>query len=489
MKTVKEKQRKYINQILCAHVLDALRKLPSNIVQCCITSPPYWGLRAYSGEQNRIWGGKDDCKHKWQQCYPAGESSDDTSDPKYSMARTNHSRLKENICLKCGAYWGALGLEAIHDCMAWAKGEPPCAVCYVCHIRTVFAQVRRVLRDDGTLFLNMGDCYATSASGRCATETKAIGKDDRTFRDKPFSTVGTGLKPKDLVGIPWRSALALQADGYTLRSDIIYAKNNPMPESVVDRPTKGHEYLFLLTKSAGKPTYWTHRDGLGARTKPKPDYRWIHKETGQKVAVEPANKDNWRRINLWKGHDYYYDADAIREPHQSKIPTYDFFNKPQCVKKEGKLEKGRLRWRGMNLGALGLPRMGHPLGRNKRSVWTISTEPVKEAHFATFPKKVVRPCILAGTSPKACAHCGAPYERMHNSINALGWSPTCDCKPPDDSGKCLVLDPFIGSGTVAIEALNNGRAYIGIDISKEYVAMAKKRIKQETQQAALFKKG
>jgi DNA modification methylase len=120
---------------------------------------------------------------------------------------------------------------------------------YVEAMRAVFAEVRRVLRADGTLWLNMGDCYATQVNGRSAADTKALGNDNRTFRDKPFSTIGNGLKPKDLCGLPWRVAFALQADGWYLRSDIIWSKPNPMPESAKDRPTRAHEYVFLMSKS------------------------------------------------------------------------------------------------------------------------------------------------------------------------------------------------------------------------------------------------
>jgi DNA modification methylase len=122
-----------------------------------------------------------------------------------------------------------------------------------------------------------------------------------------------------------------------------------------------------------------------------------------------------------------------------------------------------------------------PLGFN------VNTKPFSQAHFAVFPKELITPCLLAGTSPKACGHCSAPYVRITKPTReTLGWQPTCNCTPPDPIGKCLVLDPFIGSGTTAIEALNNNRTYLGIDISKQYTTMAQTRIKQETRQSSLF---
>jgi DNA modification methylase len=141
-------------------------------------------------------------------------------------------------------YWGLRDYGVVGQ-----LGLEPSLAEHVETMRSVFAEVRRVLRADGTLWLNYGDSYATAPNGRSAADTKAAGRDDRTFRDKPFSTVGNGLKAKDLCGTPWGVAFALQADGWWLRSDIIWSKPNPMPESITDRPTKAHEYVFLMSKS------------------------------------------------------------------------------------------------------------------------------------------------------------------------------------------------------------------------------------------------
>ena len=220
------------------------------------------------------------------------------------------------FCRRCGAWQGQLGLE-------------PTPELYVEHMVEVFREVKRVLRDDGTLWMNMGDSYATGAGkvGECPGggeqgERWKAGRGTHTAENsgrprlaamgpmtQPNRLPLPGLKPKDLVGIPWRLAFALQADGWWLRSDIIWAKPNPMPESVTDRPTKAHEYLFLLAKS-GEAQFWMHRDLPGMRVSPKPDWRWVHKETGEEVAERPSNPKEWKRINLWRGHDYFYDADA-----------------------------------------------------------------------------------------------------------------------------------------------------------------------------------
>lgn len=414
---------------------------------------------------------------------------------------------------------------------------------YVEHTVLIFREVWRVLRDDGTLWLNLGDSYANDTkwggqSGEKNYTSAAGGYGGQRLKRE------TGLKPKDLVGIPWRVAFALQGfavisidhiaalckaidnrdmnaldwfrAGFRLweelagmkwyynRSDIIWHKLNPMPESVTDRPTKAHEYIFLLTKS-GTPQYWTHRDGAGSRVEPDPDYRWINTITEEETAVEPPEwrtakapdgSKLWKRINLWQGHDYFYDAEAVREPGAIPAGTKaakgsaERFNTPGVNSRppEYKIYNGT---------------------RNRRSVWTIATQPFPGAHFATFPPKLIEPCILAGTSPKACEVCGAPWERMikregqkpgrdrnhggrtdgrarpaqwENGQNptttiTTGWQPTCSC-PNEGKARCLVLDPFIGSGTTALKALEHGRDFTGIEISELYARIADLRIEE-----------
>jgi site-specific DNA-methyltransferase (adenine-specific) len=248
-----------------------LKQLPSNFFRCCITSPPYWGLRDYGTE-------------------------------------------------------GQIGAE-----------EEPSD--YIGRLVTVFEQVRRVLTEDGTLWLNIGDSYTSGNRSYRAPDKKSPVR-AMSYRAK----TPTGLKPKDLVGIPWRLAFALQQAGWYLRSDIIWEKPNCMPESVKDRPTRAHEYLFLFSKSL----------------------------------------------------KYYYDCESILESS----------------------------------------------GRNRRTVWSVPTEPFSGAHFATFPPKLVEPCILAGSQPG-------------------DW----------------VLDPFFGSGTVGVVSEQQHRNYLGIELKPQYVQLAVKRIR------------
>jgi DNA modification methylase len=307
---------------------EVLATLPDASVQTCVTSPPYWGLRDY------------------------GVS-------------------------------GQIGLEAS------PQG-------FVDELVAVFREIRRVLRADGTAWVNLGDTYMAGRSGGVGERSTITSKRGANAareawakRGGPSHRSAPGLKPKDLVGIPWRVALALQADGWWLRSDVVWHKPNPQPENVTDRLSRAHEYLFLLAKS--------------------------------------------RR--------YYFDADAIREPLAPKTLT-TFGTVPRskgtddlgAVKSDNwaksiKERRPRLRPDGSYAGA------------NKRTVWTVAPEPFGEAHFATFPPKLVEPCILAG----------AP---------AGG----------------LVLDPFAGAGTTGLVATRLGRRFLGIELNPKYAEMARQRI-------------
>src|SRR5690606_6014925 len=230
---------------------------------------------------------------------------------------------------------------------------------YVERLVAVFREVRRVLRDDGTLWLNLGDSYArTGGTDRRVSDTAKVGSTRNTLvqMSDRTSKAPSGLKNKDLIGIPWRVAFALQADGWYLRSDIIWHKPNAMPESVKDRPTKAHEYVFLLTKS------------------PR----------------------------------YYYDTEAIKEP---------LARPEELLRKTPAVFGGRNKHGGYGTRKhSGNEYVGTYTGRNRRSVWTIATQPFPDAPFATFPDKLLEPCILAGTSPKACPKCGAPWERVVERI-------------------------------------------------------------------------
>jgi DNA modification methylase len=421
-------------RIIPGDCIAGLRTLPDESVHCCVTSPPYWGLRDYGHD-------------------------------------------------------GQIGLE-------------PTPEAYVARMVEVFREVRRVLRDDGTCWVNLGDSYAGSWGNQGRKETRGTqrpingpmlqrlraGKvhDDACCLDEdclcpagdgddiyPDKQSGTGswvndhptLKAKDLVGIPWRVAFALQADGWWLRQDIIWHKPNPMPESVRDRCTKAHEYVFLLTKS----------------------------------------------------ERYFYDAEAVSERS---------INDGKVVRlSEKSLSKAQATGRGVKPSgdALADSITVKPT-RNRRSVWTITTKPYSGAHFAVMPADLVEPCIKAGCPDQCCTMCGAGYERVTarqkhfesgsgrsgntiegkqdlaagetNStpdirmgpvveVRTLGWQPACDCAA---SGTIpgTVLDPFAGSGTTLAVAAELGRNAVGCELNPEYVLLAQQRIKEARSGVSLF---
>ena len=362
----------------------SLRLLADKSVHTVCTSPPYWGLRDY-GLEPSVWGGAEDCDHDF-------ESSERGWNNRHAVAmamgeegtekggKTNHRsfKLKDSVCTKCGAWLGQLGLEPTPDL-------------FIDHLVMVFDEIRRVLRDDGTIWVNLGDSYFSTTKGSGGTNPETSPMQSSKGRDnfQKFDPIrvhagDTGIKAKDLVGIPWMFAFAMRKAGWYLRSDIIWHKPNPMPESVTDRPTKSHEYVFLLSKS----------------------------------------------------DKYFYDADAIRENHSlesvARVQRTHHTDDHKWAKGPGDQSI-----------ANDLSQALHPNGRNKRSVWTVTTKSYRGAHFATWPLDLVEPMILAG-----CPEGGT------------------------------VLDPFSGSATTGLVALKNKRHYIGLDASKDYLKLATARVQE-----------
>ena len=369
--------------------IEGMKTLPDGSVHTCVTSPPYWGLRDY-GHYDQI------------------------------GAEKTPEEFVENMV-------------------------------------DVFREVRRVLRDDGTVWLNLGDSYASNGCYINAWLEKEHNKDKRhlhtnnheRYEDrKAFRGGSYNIKGKDLIGIPWRVAFALQADGWYLRQDIIWHKPNPMPESVIDRCTKAHEYIFLLSKS--QKYYYDH------------------------LAIREDGPTYVRKASGYKGEDYV-------KGHTSRTGGKNH--------KSGFADKDKV-----------------TVGRNKRSVWTVTTKPFRGAHFATFPKDLIEPCVLAGTSAHGCCSvCGAPWQRviektgefqrrwstnnadgspynsqgsMQNTYSTTGWEPTCKCADASVV-PCTVLDPFTGSGTTCVVALNHNRRFIGTELNPEYIKIARDRIADE----------
>jgi DNA modification methylase len=402
------------------------RRLPiaDGSVHCVVTSPPYFALRDY--QTGRWVGGDSGCDH--QQVQPQNRLGRETPGGRGGSFPTTERGYKD-ICGKCGARRvdAQLGLEPTPDD-------------FVAAMAGVFREVWRVLHPSGTVWLNMGDSYA----GGKPKDYNSNGWGDPGWKNTQSRDATTiGLKPKDLCMIPARLALALQADGWYLRSEIIWCKPNPMPESVTDRPTKSHEQVYLLSKQ----------------------------------------------------ERYYFDAEAVREPAPNNKNTH---------MKSGRNFTGDPREKRVaDLIGSGEP----PLVRNLRSVWTIATESFPGAHFATFPRKLVEPCIRAGTSERGCCpRCGAPWARevattyekprgesvigaakgldksngwsgypvLNKRVSTLGWRPSCSHGL--DPVPCTVLDPFAGSGTTLVVAEALGRRGIGVELSAEYLAIARRRL-------------
>lgn len=294
----------------------------------------------------------------------------------------------------------------------------------------VFEEVRRVLKPTGTCWMNYGDSYATSPNGRSAADVKELTDDDRTFRDKPFSTIQGTLKSKDLCGIPWRVAFALQDSGWYLRQDIIWAKPNPMPESIKDRCTKSHEYIFLLAK---RPKYYFDAEAIAEPVTASTVARLSQDVESQAGSDRIPGKTNGPMKAVgkasWKGSRF--DSGKTGEHQQGRSQRWE----------ERKAQGEPLRHGLDGAAACGASNVGVGDTRNKRSVWTVATQPFSEAHFATFPPDLIEPCILAG----------CPVGGM-------------------------VLDPFGGAGTTGLVADRLGRNAILIELNPEYAEIAERRL-------------
>ena len=462
-------------RLIGTDALPALDSLPERSVQAVITSPPYWGLRDY-GLPPSVWTpveyvpmtglppiqvpagmrGDDwaDCDHDWGEWTERHETREGvtagktrTSDRCYGEASrrfngAHHTHIHGQFCQRCGAWRGCLGLE-------------PDPHLYIGHLVQVLRAIRRVLRDDGTVWLNLGDSFT---SGNRKHRNRDLTSKNETRTPHTYPPTPSGLKPKDLVGIPWRAAFALQADGWYLRSDIVWAKGvsfarnecgNAMPESVTDRPVRGHEFLFLLAKS----------------------------------------------------EHYYYDHYAVQEAAVAKLQrrlTPRHSARDQVMRTD-KVYPYRL----MDEPARAQSR------RNLRDVWRLNTRPFKGAHFAVFPPDLVRPALRAATPEiGVCAVCGAPWHRRtrrdamvaqdpcrpdprtggvfstqgwdrtgmtHQQLSIWlaehpeeheGWVSGCSCGAR--TTPALVLDPFAGAGTTGVVAREEGRAAILIEPKGDY---------------------
>jgi len=330
------------DKIFNQNCLTGLTNLPDNSVDCCVTSPPYFGLRNYGNDEQ-------------------------------------------------------IGLEETPEL-------------FVAQLVEVFEKVKKVLKPEGTLWLNLGDSYSGSGKGVGDT-TISKQTTNKGSREGVLTKTKTGLKSKDLIGIPWMVAFALRANGWYLRQDIIWHKPNPMPESVTDRCTKAHEYVFLLSKS---PKYYFDNEAIKTEIADTTIKRLMQDRQHQigSDRVPGKTNGNMKAVGtLRKGYEHRGEGDKKLGSHSGNYAA------------DGSIIGG---------------------GKaNKRSVWTVTTKPFKEAHFATFPEALITDCILAG-----CPENG------------------------------IVLDPFMGAGTTGLVAKKLNRNYVGFELNPEYIKIAESRIMQ-----------
>ena len=383
-------------ELFVGNSIDVLKTLPDESVNCCITSPPYYGLRDYgTGE----WvGGDPQCPH-----YRTSKVSDSTTTGHSRMAEVGEAvgdAIYKSVCPLCGAVREdkQIGLE-----------ESP--EVYIQRLVDVFREVKRVLKDDGTLWVNIGDSYNSTASGNHDNWSEKQSSNNGSLSQTYSKHLVDNCKQKDLIGIPWMLAFALRQDGWYLRQDIIWAKPNPMPESVKDRCTRSHEYIFLLSKS---PKYFY-------------DYEAIQ---------EVATGYDGRQDTLLKGskkysEDGYFPSGTHTNSLASgKHERWKWKSGSKNLEYDGQMPNTMHKRR-----IIGETDVVYPV-RNKRDVWTVPLHPYFGAHFATFPENLIEPCVLAGCP-----------------VNGV------------------VMDIFNGSGTTGLVSMKNGRNYIGIDLNQKFIDM------------------
>ncbi len=482
-----------LNKIICGHVIDVLKPFPGDSIDSIITSFPYWGLRSYGAECVQVWGGQPGCDHEWVDVkedvegysskkrwqHGANGRGEETIIRREHPEYWTHDVRQYSWCAKCGAWRGELGLEPV-------PGD------YVQHVAQVCDELMRVLKPTGSMWLNLGDTYYSHTSSRSAIRGSPYeGRNALMSEDRPLVIQEHGwLQMKQLLGLPERIMIALQDRGWILRNKLIWNKSNAMPSSVYDRLTCCHEVFFYFIKQT-ETQFWKNGQDDSTVTE-KPVQKYIHKKTGEIRETmprrgRPEDKDWFTETNLvnfdlmWRGYSNYFDLDSIRQPFKTsslirlsqdltnqnggeKVADYQDPEKiisASHTKHTPSIHKRMARdlskYNTPDAKRMSSPRARiavdgvedesyfyHPGGKNPGDVWTISTKPFMDAHFATFPTDLVKPILKA-----SCPRGG------------------------------VVLDPFMGSGTVALVAHQLGRSYIGIDAVPSYCEMARKRIKSE----------
>jgi len=498
------------NRIIQGDTKEVLKTIPAGSVNCIVTSPPYWGLRDYNTKP-QIWDGDKDCKHDFdniQRYNPTRGKRDGKGiykDPKWEAKGSLKKEVKSNFCIKCGAWKGNLGLE-------------PTFELYIKHLCDIFDEAKRVLRKDGTCWVNMGDTYWGGGQGGNDYGGKFV------IPSTTFGHIakGNGYPTKSLCLIPQRFAIEMVNRGWILRNTIIWHKPNCMPSSAKDRFTVDFEYVYFFVKNK-KTLFWTNEKTLECVDK-KPlgirkgiegkDWEWRrigenYENSNTKINIDDAEKYNspkarkyrekkLKKVSFWRGYSYWFEQQIEK--------TSAKFIEPRMMRGEG-----RRTYNGK------YPEAGvvRSMSKNKRAVWTIPTKPFPEAHFAVYPEKLIEPMIKAGCPRYICKKCGKarvkiidnterintrpgnntgnmksgkdidPNKELHKSdlskyrqqikYKELGYT-DCGCKNPEYEGG-ICLDPFMGAGTTGVVAKKQGKQYLGIELKQEYIDMANKRIR------------
>jgi len=413
-----------VNKIIWGYVPEALKQLTSESINCVVTSPPYWALRDY-GVKPQIWDGDGNCEHEWEtRTYRIGNraGNKDRNQPFFTQRHNVNEQYKASMptadfCLKCQAWRGSLGLE-------------PDFNLYIQHLVGIFDGIKRVLRKDGTCWVNLGDTYSGNMGKRNGWTDNKLGFERQEAIDKGVCLTNKtkflySAPDKSLCLIPFRFAIEMVNRGWVLRNTIIWHKPNCMPSSVKDRFTADFEYVFFFVRSK---KYWFETQYENSLYK-----------------IKQSERQQYLIDRLYQIKKYIRDEKIANQGKSKYFSQYNnvlanakaYRTGLKILQEQEHLTKEEL----IFLRDYTQNHFSRPQGRNKRAVWTITTKPFKEAHFATFPEKLVEPMIKAGCP-----------------------------------GKGVVLDPFCGSGTTLLMAKKLGRNYIGIDINPEYVKMSKRRI-------------